>query len=165
MPKPLLKPGTIIDTRLNLTEILKMRYEKGLTYEEISKLVSAPKSTVRDALRPMAHLLENAGLLQAYRDNRTSIYDAAELTFLTEATAPDKLKNASTNNLMYAFQQAHNARRLSENQSTSNVSVLSMAQSIQDEISKLATEVRTTGLSLADIETYEVDDADDDATT
>jgi hypothetical protein len=46
-----------------------------------------------------------------------------EWTLLRDMVDSDKRKRASLNNVAYAFQNIHNARRLESNQSTSNVAV------------------------------------------
>lgn len=50
---------------------------------------------------------------------------AAEEQLIASLLDPDKIAKASLNNVAYAFQQIHTARRLEEGKSTENKSIIS----------------------------------------
>lgn len=99
---------------------------KGWATQDIADKLKVTYPSVAAALRRYAPLLEQLqpGCLEAYRQQRTNLFTAVERELMTSLTDPAKMAKASLNNVAYAFQQVHTARRLEENRSTNNTAVL-----------------------------------------
>lgn len=68
-------------------------------------------------------LLDKPEHVKAYTDNRTKVLEAVEGQLVGDLTDPERRKRASLNNVAYAFQQVHQARRLESNLSTENTDI------------------------------------------
>jgi hypothetical protein len=84
------------------------------------------ESAVAQALAKYQHVLNGLqqGELEAYRKHRTELFTVTERQLMASLTDADKLAKASLNNVAYAFQQIHTARRLEEGKSTENKSII-----------------------------------------
>jgi len=98
----------------------------GWRYSEIASRYAVSESAVAQALAKYQNLLNGLqnGELESYRKNRTELFTATERELMASLTHPDKLAKASLNNVAYAFQQIHTARRLEEGKSTENKSII-----------------------------------------
>lgn len=111
--------------KIDTGKALKLRLQ-GLSCEEIGKIFSVSRSAVDQALQKFKPFLEslNGSSLQAYSDERASLFNVVEQHLTGSLLDPDALAKASLNNRAYALKVIHEARRLESNQSTSNISVL-----------------------------------------
>ncbi|NIT59309.1 MAG: hypothetical protein GWN00_24725, partial [Aliifodinibius sp.] len=100
-----------------------LRYQNQLSLDQISKLVQVPKSTLNDWFKPIDKLIKNPEALTIYDNNKAGFLKAIEFELLNDLTDADRRKKASLNNVAYAFQQIHVARRLEEGLSTGNLAV------------------------------------------
>jgi predicted DNA-binding protein YlxM (UPF0122 family) len=108
---------------VDLVKALKLRLINKLSFGEIAQQLNVPKTTIYEKLGKLQHLLENTELTEAYEQNKAAILTAGERLIIGHMLNEDKLKNASVNNLAYAFQQINNANRLEKGQSTSNQAI------------------------------------------
>ena len=107
----------------NFKKLLKLRIDKGLSYNQIETLTGIPHSTLHERLKWIDNLIKNPEELDGYRDNRASILSSVELEMVRDMADETRRSKASLNNVAYAFGQLHMARRLEEGKSTSNLSV------------------------------------------
>lgn len=125
--------------KLNLAEVIKLRFERGWTLQEIADKFGATKSGVYQLLqRFSAHLPSNDEVL-AYRENRATIYDAVGARLVQHMLNPEKLEKASINNLAFASRQIYEMHRLETGQSTQNINSLTalISSSHQTSLKKL----------------------------
>ena len=111
------------DSMIDLPRAIKMRFLNGNTYTEIGKLFNVSKQAIEQALRPFKRLMADQNSLQAYNDNYKSILKNANMVLMGGMLDPDKLKDASLNNVAYAFNTVANHQRLEEGKSTDNIGV------------------------------------------
>lgn len=108
---------------LDVNKAVELRLVRGLTYQEIADKLGVPKTTVFDRVSKILGLLDNPELNKSYANNRVEALNAAERVIFANLTDPAKLEKASLNNVAYAFQQIHNARRLEAGLATENVDI------------------------------------------
>jgi len=78
-------------------------------------------------------LIDDPQANKAFAQNQVSILQGTERVLIGNILDPEKLKKASVNNLAYAFQQVHNARRLEAGMSTEQVDVhVAYEQALKD---------------------------------
>ncbi|MDH4327453.1 MAG: helix-turn-helix domain containing protein [Nitrospira sp.] len=99
---------------------------KGLPYQDIANKFGVHVTSVKQALSKFQHILNDLqpGAVEAYRHRRTELFTMAEREMIASMVDPAKIAKASLNNIAYAFQQIHTARRLEEGKSTENKSVI-----------------------------------------
>jgi DNA-binding CsgD family transcriptional regulator len=119
--------------KIDVGKALKLRLVKGLAYEEIAKQLGCAKSTAYKCIHDILALVDNPKANRAFAENQVNIMQGAERVLLGYMLDPENLKRASVNNLAYAFQQIHNARRLESGLSTENVDVLARYEALQEQ--------------------------------
>lgn len=99
---------------------------QGWRYADIATRYNVSESAIKQALAKYQNLLNGLqhGELEQYRKHRTELFTVTERELMCSLTDPDKLAKASLNNVAYAFQQIHTARRLEEGKSTENKSII-----------------------------------------
>jgi hypothetical protein len=99
---------------------------QGWRYSDIATRFKVSESAVKGALAKYQHILKGLqhGELESYRKNRTELFTLTERELMGSLLDPDKIAKASLNNVAYAFQQIHTARRLEEGKSTENKSII-----------------------------------------
>lgn len=100
---------------------VKLRYNQGLSYAQIAKLMDCSKSTVGAALRPFERLMKHNGDVKAFVQNHSTILEGVLMEFVSAMQDPAKLKSATLNNLSYSYDRIFNALRLLQDKSTVNV--------------------------------------------
>ncbi len=118
---------------LDLVKAVRLRLRRNLTYQEIADKLGVPKSTVYDRINEVLGLIDDPEANQAYHSNMVSMLRGAERVLIGHMLDPGRLKKASVNNLAYAFQQIHNARRLESGLSTENVDVMVQYEAVSKE--------------------------------
>jgi hypothetical protein len=89
----------------------------------LAERYNCTKSSVHGALKRFVNIIGSPSLTDAYEDNKANVLGSLQLKTL-EYLADDKtLKKASANNLAYLFTQLHNAQRLEQGRSTSNIGI------------------------------------------
>lgn len=111
---------------------LQLRLVKGLSYNEIGRILNTTEAAVLHAFHDYKDLLANPQEIDAYRDNRSGLLTAIELRLAKELSSPDKLEKASLNNAAYAFAQVHTARRLEEGKATENIAYASLNLNLEE---------------------------------
>jgi hypothetical protein len=97
---------------------------RGYTYQDIAAVMGVTHSTIIEGLQRFAAVLDAAGdpqVLDAYKDHRSNLLSAAEMTLLTDLADSGRRQKASLNNVAYALGQVANLRRLEEGKTTENV--------------------------------------------
>jgi len=107
-------------------------HQRGMTYEQIAQKYGVTKSTIHEQLQGVFALLA-PDRLDAYRHHRTAILDAMELEMLNLLTDPTKREKATLGNVGYVFERLHQARRLEQGESTANVALHALVESIERE--------------------------------
>jgi|GEM_PF-2744268 predicted DNA-binding protein YlxM (UPF0122 family) len=104
----------------DLSEALLLRFEKNLSFQQIADHYGIPKSTIHSRLQAFIRLLEDPELNRVYAERRADFLNAAEASLLSRMFDDQKLKDASVNNIAYAFDKIQAARRLEQGLSTAN---------------------------------------------
>lgn len=106
--------------KFDLQEAIKLKLVNKLSFRELARHYNVPPSTIHQRFKSLIKIIADPELNEAYAANRVPLLNGVERVLMGHLTDADKLKNASLNNVAYAFQQVHQARRLEENLSTSN---------------------------------------------
>ncbi|NIP32788.1 hypothetical protein GWN26_08475 [Candidatus Saccharibacteria bacterium] len=134
-------------SKYDFRKLFRLRYQNQLTLDEISELSGVPRSTLSMWYAEVDKFIKNPEALSIYDRNKPQFLKAIEYELLSELMDTDKRKKASLNNVAYAFQQIHVARRLEEGLSTGNLAVNvektlqtahEKAQKMRDKLSKSA---------------------------
>jgi len=96
---------------LDVGKALKLRLYNNLSYQEIGDKLGFHKTTVFYALKPFKDLLKNPAQIQAYRENKAQLLDAAQMELLSQITNEEKLKKATLGNIAYGIGQIDNITR------------------------------------------------------
>jgi hypothetical protein len=116
--------GTPTRQPVDLLKAYKLRVINRLSYQEIADALDVPKSSIHRALTDLVTLLPNAEQQRAYEEARPDILTAVEERMIASLVDEEAIAKASLNNRAYAFKQIHEARRLEQNKSTENVSII-----------------------------------------
>ena len=108
--------------KFDLSEAMKLRLKHGLSFGQLAVYYGIPKPTIHSKLRSLIRVLGDADLNRLYAEQRAEVLNGTERLLISHLIDADKLKSATLNNVAYAFQQVHTARRLEEDLSTANVS-------------------------------------------
>jgi len=104
-----------------LQRALTLKYLHGLSDNAAAKQLDAPIRTIQRNIAAIEKILRPIEKVETYVQKRVSILTAIELKIIEHMADAGVLKRASINNLAYAFQQIHTARRLEEGKSTANI--------------------------------------------
>lgn len=107
-------------TQAETAEVVSLHL-KGADCPTIAKTIDSHRSTVNAAIKRFAPIFKELENTEDYQTLRGKILTASELGLLKLLADPGKQRDASLNNAAYAFRQVHDARRLNEGLSTSNV--------------------------------------------
>ena len=121
------KPGRTLDQpykKLDLVAAYKLRVVNRLSFAEIAKTLSVPKSTVHAALHRLNDLVPDPDAVAAFEAVEASVMTSAKARLLASCLDSDVIAKASLNNRAYAFSQVANHERLVKGQSTSNIGIL-----------------------------------------
>lgn len=120
------------DQKIDVSVALKLRLVNKLSYEEIGEKFGATKQSVHAAIRRFEQIIgSQPEELEAYRQRKADLLEAAELQILEKITDPETLQKASLNNAAYTFAQLHNAGRLERGKSTANVDIRHTQEEIE----------------------------------
>ncbi len=112
---------------IDKSKIVDLYFLKKVSITDIAKVLDCSPAYIFSVIKPFRNLLADDSTLQAFEKNKSKILTTAEMKILNELLRDDKLKEASANNLAYAFQQMFNANRLEKNQSTQNIAVVTQS--------------------------------------
>ena len=127
-PPQLDEPGREIERprkKIDLVAAYKLRVVNRLSYAEIAKALSVPKSTIHAALHRLNDLIPDPDAVAAFEAVEASILTSAKARLLRSVLDEECIAKASLNNRAYAFSQVANHERLIRGQSTSNIGLLS----------------------------------------
>ena len=109
--------------KVDIGAAVKLRFKHGLSYQKIADVLNCSKSAIYKALKPLEKLMRNPDEIESFKTQRANILTALEIKLIESLVDEEKHKRASLNNVAYAFQQIHVARRLEEGLSTGNLAV------------------------------------------
>ena len=114
------------DSDIPTTDTLKLweMRQRGMTYEEIGRLVGRSKVTILQRLQRMIDILPDAEEVATFREHRADVLSAVQLKLLAEVVKPDKLQTMSPYQCMGMFGIAFDKERLERGQSSSNLEIL-----------------------------------------
>ena len=121
------KPGRALDRprkKFDLVQAYKLRVFNRLSFAEIGKALSVPKSTVHAALHRLSDLIPDPSQMAAYEAVEASVLTSAKARLLASVLDEECIAKASLNNCAYAFSQVANHERLVKGRSTSNIGLL-----------------------------------------
>lgn len=124
---------------IDVEQALKMRLHNNLSYEAIGEYFGVTKQAVEQRLKKFTRLINDPELIPNFEANKAHFLSSVEMELLTRLLDPAKLKDASLNNVAYAFQQVFNANRLVQNKSTGNINYQECSREIE-ELEKQITE-------------------------
>lgn len=116
-----------------LETILELR-DKKLTLEQIGKIVGCTKQTVSQRLKEYQPIFER---IESFKKHRGDLLTWKQAEILNSLTERD-LKDASLLQRTTAFGILYDKERLERNQSTENVSIKSITQSLGREVEEIA---------------------------
>lgn len=120
-----------VNKGIPLSQLVRWKLE-GLTVTQIARQVGCSKANV--SRRLTGHWAQLDGdQLSAYREHRVSLFTSAERAALTEIVNPKRLKSASLRDLTIAFGTIYDKGRLETGQSTANVALHALVESIERE--------------------------------
>jgi predicted transcriptional regulator len=105
----------------NTIQALTLR-KAGMSYDKIAKIQGVTHNTIRSDIDKLNALIPNNTMLEQIDHVKVPLLKGTMVRLLEGINAEDKIDKATTNNLAYAFTQIHNALRLEEGKSTSNIS-------------------------------------------
>jgi predicted DNA-binding protein YlxM (UPF0122 family) len=143
--------------RINVAEAIKLRLNHNYSYQQIADHYGVSKQAVHLAIRKFAMVLDNPTSIKDFDRVRAALLTNAEAVLISQLLDSDKIKDASLNNVAYAFTQINNARRLELGQSTNNIDIRSITMDISDIIKQCQDK-------LADDDKQTIDIASDNAT-
>jgi transcriptional regulator with XRE-family HTH domain len=110
--------------KIDVLEAYRLRTQHGLTHQQIADHLGVAKASVTQRLAQFSAMVHTPAEKQQFDSIRVQALTSIEEQLMSCLLQPDKLAKASLNNVAYAFQQIHTARRLEEGKATENVSVL-----------------------------------------
>ena len=118
--------------KINLEEAFKLRYKNGLTYQEIADHYGVTKSSVFQRLEKITNLLPDPEEIENYRQHKAMMLDGLEYKVYENMLNPEKLKDASFNNLAYGFQNICTQNRLEKGLATDRLDIQTVSIRIDD---------------------------------
>lgn len=115
-----------------LEEMIKLRYKHNMSINQIADKMGCHKVTVFRKLQKYLKLLPNPEEIENYRQNKTTLLDGLELKVYEEMSNPEKLKDASFNNLAYGFQNISTQNRLEKGLATARIDSVSITASLSE---------------------------------
>jgi len=117
-----------------IAEAFKLRVTNKLTYQEIADRYNVSPQAIHQRLQSLIRLIGDKEVVEAYTDYRTSILTNIEKELISKLLDKNKLSKATINNIAYAFEKIHTARRLEEDKATSIVKPLVTIQDLKEPI-------------------------------
>ncbi len=115
-------------------------YVDGYNKSEIADKLGVTPGAISQSINPLLENLLSPEHLKIYQERQTDIVDSATAKMLVESLDPNKLKKASTYQLVSSFGILFDKSRLLKGLSTSNVAYADMSQKeneIEEEMRKL----------------------------
>ena len=96
---------------LDIKQAFKLRFLRGLTYDEIGTKLNVTGAAIHHALSSVNKLFKDSTLIPQYFKNESNLLKSTEAVLLQYILDPTKLEKASTNNIAYAFDKIRAARQ------------------------------------------------------
>lgn len=109
--------------KLDIRKVIKLKDVNGLSIAEISRQLGYSEPYIHKVYKDFRKLMPSAEVSETYDTNRASLLSGMEYKLLENLAKEEKLSKASLNNVAYAFNQIHTARRLEEGKATGGVTV------------------------------------------
>ena len=114
----------------DLGKAMKLRLVNHLSYDQIGSMLGVTGSTIRKGTAQLEKLLDNPGLVSAYKDNEAEMIDAARMLAIQavgeQLSDPVRRKKLDISRLTMLFGVLFDKQRLIRGQSTANIKQLSM---------------------------------------
>jgi len=109
--------------KLDISQVIKLRDINGLSFAEIGKTLDYSEPYIYRTYEKFKGLIQDTDTIKIFEDNRIKFLSSIEMNMLQDLTSETKREKASLNNVAYAFNQIHTARRLEQGLSTGNVAI------------------------------------------
>ena len=100
--------------KLDIRKVLKLKDVNGLSFAEIARALDYSEPYIHKVYKAFKSFMPSGEISESYETNRSNLLSGMEYKLLQNLAKEDKLKKASLNNVAYAFNQIHTARRLEE---------------------------------------------------
>jgi len=109
--------------RFPVDHALKLRLVNNFTFQQIADKYGVTRQAVHRKLKRLIKIIGEPDLNRAFAERRVELLTGVERILIQNLVDSDKLKDASLNNVAYAYKEIHNARRLEQGESTENISI------------------------------------------
>ena len=140
--------------------LLRLRFDRKLTYEEIAVKYDSTRQSVYEKLHKALQYLPEVEDVGYYEKNRPGLLNIVEAQLVGDLLDTDKRTKASLNNTAYAFQQIHNARRIESGLSTENISIIAKLDGIEKHIADQSIALQTLDIEINNRNTECIQDID-----
>ena len=130
--------GNTARRKIDLAEAVKLHFLHGESYVTIGRRYNVCKQAVHIALKPFKQVLQDGQMLQAYNEHYVQILQSGRNLLIHDLLDPVKRREASLNNVAYAFDKVSTHLRLEQGRSTANLDVHGIARSITKDEARLA---------------------------
>ena len=127
--------------RVDLSKAIKLILVKGVPQADVARAMGVSHQAINQAVKPFKALLDAPLPTQAYNDRKEDILDAAMSKLLVHSVAPEKIKKASTYQLVGSFGLLFDKQRLIRGESTSNFDIRSQSVYLGREIERIKQEL------------------------
>lgn len=121
-----------IDKKIDMSDVFRLYYKHDLSYREIGEKYNTSAQNIQQRLSRFTSVLPTREEISTYRQNKSQILEAVELRLIDNLVDADKLKQASLNNVAYAFQQVATQNRLEKGLATERIDCISITASLSD---------------------------------
>lgn len=121
-----------IEKKIDMSEVFRLYYRNDLTYAQIAEKYNTSPQNIQQRLARFTSVLPTKDEIHTYRQNKSSILEGVELRLIDNLVDEGKLKDASLNNVAYAFQQVATQNRLEKGLATERIDSISLTASLSD---------------------------------
>jgi hypothetical protein len=118
--------------KLDLSKLIELREVNGLPFEKIGKILNYDHTYLWRQYEKFKDVIQPSEITKSYSNNRIKILNSLELNMLHDLANEGKREKASLNNVAYAFNQIHTARRLEEGKGVAGGITISIEVAYQD---------------------------------
>ena len=127
--------------KIDVGKALEMRLVHGHTYQHIADHFDCSPQAVEQRISAFKATLLDPELQRVVEDNRGKVYGKIADVLAFDLLDTSKRESASLNNVAYAANVAYNISRIASGLSTSNVSIADTASRLADSADKVANEI------------------------
>ncbi len=142
-------------SKIDIGQLVKFRFENNLTFEEIGKKFGVSRQAAEQAFSRHFSVIRSRNDAESYEKYKPVTLSAVEAELLVALIDKGKLEKASVNNVAYAFGVVSNNNKLARNQSTENISSVSMVARVQAELDKTESLLKSAQIVGIDVEVIE----------